>query len=239
MALTIPGELAWVLDMLDYEWPPLDEDEIHRAANITRTFREDLIGSIEDASSRINDDVPTAFKAGTATSYKNAWNETREQHMQQLVDLLDPAATGIDVLADAVLALKVKVIAELVITAAQIAAAVATAAFTLGLSAAANVAIIAARKAALKIATNAAIDALIGQLLSMVIEPLTEGAVALITAIADAPLVEGAIGEVSEFQADFAALEQAAADIDATAADQEKLGADYVQQITSLQIIQG
>lgn len=239
MALTIPGELVWVLDMLDYEWPPLDEDEIQRAAQMTRAFREDLIGTIESASSRINDDVPAAFKAGASKNYTEAWNETREQHLQQLVELLDPAATGIDVLADAVLALKIKVIAELVITAAQIAAAIATAALTLGLSAAANVAIIAARKAALKIATNVAIDALIGQLLSMLIEPLTEGAMAIIAELSSAPLVKGAIGEVSEFQADFAALEQAAADIDSTGGDQQKLGSEYIAQILSLQIIQG
>jgi uncharacterized protein YukE len=239
MAMTLPGELVWVLDMLDYEWPPLDEDELRRAASITRTFREDLIGTMEAASSRINDDVPAAFKAGAAKSYTSAWNETREQHMQQLVDLLEPAATGIDVMADAVVALKVKVIAELVITAAQIAAAIATAALTFGLSAAANAAIIAARKAALKIATNIALEALLGQILSMVIEPLTEGAVAFITAIADAPLVEGAMGEAKEFQADFAALEQAAGDIETTGSEQEKLGGQYIQQIASLQIIQG
>lgn len=238
MALRIPGELVWVLEMLDYEWPPLDEDEIHRAANITRTFREDLVGTMEEASNRINNDVPAAFKAGAAETYTTAWNETREQHMQQLVDLLDPAATGIDILADAVLALKVKVIAELVITAAQIAAAIAAAAFTFGLSAAANVAIIAARKAALKMATNIALDALIGQILSMLIEPLTEGALKFIVAISDAPLVQGAIGEMSEFQADFAALEQAAGDIDKTAGDQEKVGSEYISQILSLQIIQ-
>ena len=36
--MNIPGELVWVLDMLGYDWPPLDEDELRRAAEIMRTF---------------------------------------------------------------------------------------------------------------------------------------------------------------------------------------------------------
>ena len=236
MGMNIPGELAWVLDVLGYEWPQLDEDEIHRAASIVRQFKEDLEGSIEEANKRVNDDVTSALSAQTAGAYTNAWNSNRESNMQRLVDLLDPAAQGIDIFADAVLALKIKVIAELTITAAQIAAAAATAVVTLGGSVAANAAIIAARKVALDIATDIAVEQLAIQLLELVSEPLTNVAVSIAAAMLDAPLVEGALGEAAEYRADLEALEQTANDLERTAADQERLGQDFIAQISALQI---
>ncbi|MFY9714600.1 MAG: hypothetical protein WAK00_14115 [Microbacterium sp.] len=236
MGMNIPGELAWVLDVLGYEWPQLDEDEIHRAASIVRQFKEDLEGSIEEANKRVNDDVTSALSAQTAGAYTNAWNANRESNMQRLVDLLDPAAQGIDIFADAVLALKIKVIAELTITAAQIAAAAATAVVTLGGSVAANAAIIAARKVALDIATDIAVEQLAVQLLELVSEPLTNVAVSIAATMLDAPLVEGALGEAAEYKADLEALEQTANDLERTAADQERLGQDFIAQISALQI---
>lgn len=236
MGMNIPGELAWVLDVLGYEWPQLDEDEIHRAASIVRQFKEDLEGSIEEANKRVNDDVTSALSAQTAGAYTNAWNSNRESNMQRLVDLLDPAAQGIDIFADAVLALKIKVIAELTITAAQIAAAAATAVVTLGGSVAANAAIIAARKVALDIATDIAVEQLAIQLLELVSEPLTNVAVSIAATMLDAPLVEGALGEAAEYKADLEALEQTANDLERTAADQERLGQDFIAQISALQI---
>lgn len=237
--MNLPGELVWVLDMLGYDWPPLDEDEMRRAANIIRTFKDDIEGTIEQATARIKDDVGGAMKAQAATSFGNAWDTNRQQNVAQLVDVLDPAATGIDIAADAVLALKVKVIAELVITAAQIAAAAASAVFTLGASLAANAAIIALRKKLLDVATNIAIDQLAARLLPMVVEPLFNQAVPAVMAMLESPIVEGQTGDVSEFGADLAALDQAASDLDANGDDQEALAEDFLSQLSSCQIFTG
>ena len=38
MALTLPDEVAWVLDLLGYSWPDADEDKIHEAAEAWRQF---------------------------------------------------------------------------------------------------------------------------------------------------------------------------------------------------------
>ncbi|GAA3592193.1 hypothetical protein [Agrococcus terreus] len=239
MAMNLPGELVWVLDMLGYDWPPLDEDEMRRAANIIRTFKDDIEGTIDQATARIKDDVGSAMKAQAANSFGNAWDTNRQQNVEKLVDVLDPAASGIDIAADAVLALKVKVIAELVITAAQIAAAAASAVFTLGASLAANAAIIALRKKLLDVATNIAIDQLAARLLPMVVEPLFNQAVPAVMAMLDSPIVEGQTGDVSEFGADLAALDQAAADLDANGDDQEALAEDFLSQLSSCQIFTG
>ncbi|WP_444541777.1 WXG100-like domain-containing protein [Agrococcus terreus] len=237
--MNLPGELVWVLDMLGYDWPPLDEDEMRRAANIIRTFKDDIEGTIDQATARIKDDVGSAMKAQAANSFGNAWDTNRQQNVEKLVDVLDPAASGIDIAADAVLALKVKVIAELVITAAQIAAAAASAVFTLGASLAANAAIIALRKKLLDVATNIAIDQLAARLLPMVVEPLFNQAVPAVMAMLDSPIVEGQTGDVSEFGADLAALDQAAADLDANGDDQEALAEDFLSQLSSCQIFTG
>ncbi|KAA6436215.1 hypothetical protein FQ330_02025 [Agrococcus sediminis] len=239
MAMNLPGELVWVLDMLGYDWPPLDEDEMRRAASIMRQFKDDVEGTVEVAETRVKTGVATALTGQASTSFANAWDTDRATNIQQLVDALDPVAGGIEVGADAVVALKVKVIAELVITAAQIAAAAASAIITLGASAAASAAIIALRKKALDVLTNIAVDQLAQQLLPLIIEPLQGPMMDGITAMLEAELVEGAIGDVSEFQADLDALDQAAGDLESNAADQERLADDFIVQLSSCQIFTG
>lgn len=237
--MNLPGELVWVLDMLGYDWPPLDEDEMRRAASIMRQFKDDVEGTVEVAETRVKTGVASALTGQASTSFANAWDTDRATNIQQLVDALDPVAGGIEVGADAVVALKVKVIAELVITAAQIAAAAASAIITLGASAAASAAIIALRKKALDVLTNIAVDQLAQQLLPLIIEPLQGPMMDGITAMLEAELVEGAIGDVSEFQADLDALDQAAGDLESNAADQERLADDFIVQLSSCQIFTG
>ena len=237
--MNIPGELVWVLDMLGYDWPPLDEDEMRRAAEIMRTFKDDIEGTVDVAETRVKSGVGAAVKGQASTSFTNAWDTDKSSNIQKLIDALDPVAGGIDIGADAVVALKVKVIAELVITAAQIAAAVASAFFTFGASLAANAAIIALRKTALDVLTNVAVDQLAQQLLPMIIQPLQGPMMEGITAMLEAELVEGAIGDVSEFEADLDALDTAAADFDSNAADQERLADDFIAQLSSCQIFTG
>ncbi|HET8868147.1 MAG TPA: hypothetical protein VFM87_07415 [Agrococcus sp.] len=237
--MNIPGELVWVLDMLGYDWPPLDEDEMRRAAEIMRTFKDDIEGTVDVAETRVKSGVGAAVKGQASTSFTNAWDTDKSSNIQKLIDALDPVAGGIDIGADAVVALKVKVIAELVITAAQIAAAVASAFFTFGASLAANAAIIALRKKALDVLTNIAVDQLAQQLLPMIIQPLQGPMMEGITAMLEAELVEGAIGDVSEFEADLDALDTAAADFDSNAADQERLADDFIAQLSSCQIFTG
>lgn len=44
--MNLPHELAWVLQMLDFEWPEVDEDELHRGAQLVRQYGEDVSTSI-------------------------------------------------------------------------------------------------------------------------------------------------------------------------------------------------
>lgn len=239
MSINLPGDLAWVLNMLGYDWPEIDEDEVRRGAGFTRDFRTDLEGALQQADSTINNDFGSIIQTGAAKSLMNAWDENKSSNITKMYELLDPAASAMDIFAAAVEALKLKVIAELVITAAQLAIAAATAFVTAGASAAANAAIMFARKKALDFVTNVIIDQLIGQILEMVIEPLSGALVTLANRVMDAPATQGMIGDPREYRADLDALETAAGDLDSNATDQGRITDDYVSRMTSLQIVTG
>ncbi|QOR70503.1 hypothetical protein IM660_18245 [Ruania alkalisoli] len=235
MGMTIPGELDYVLDLLGYEWPNLDEDAIREAAVLMRGLRDDLQGTLDDLDNTINVELAEAFTSKTATAYIDAWTDNRTQNMDQMLDLMPTVADGIDIFADAVLALKVKVIAELTITAAQIAAAAASAVVTLGASVAANAAIIAARKKALDIATDLAMEQLLGQILTLVIEPLTDTAAGLAEAVVAAPITSSG-SETSSFDASYDLMEQLAQAIDDCGVEQEERIDTFISQVMGLPI---
>lgn len=235
MALNIPSELAFVLNLLGFDWPELDEDEIHRAAHIMRQFSDDIQGTMDEVGARVTGDVPSAVTANAASSYSEAWEESQSS-MGEFCELIDGAATGVDLAADAVLALKLKVIAELVITAAQLAAATAAAFATFGLAAAAQPAIILARKKIMDIIVGEMVAAAVIQIITLVQDPLTDVLESVLDEILDAPVVSSAVGQVEEYQTDYAALEQASRDMDRSSREQERLGEDFMAQIMSLQI---
>jgi len=233
MALTIPGELAWVLDLLGFEWPQLDEDAIHQAAHIMRQFEEDLNSAIDAADANVQE-AYASVTGSFARAHADAWDEERSGSMRQLSDLVGPAATGVDLFADAIVALKLKVIAELVITAAQIAVAIASAFVTFGAGAAVQAAILVARKKALDILTDIMIDAAVGQVLEMVMDPLIQVAEPLIDATMDSPVVQGAVGEAEALILDLNALDRASTGMAQTSDDVDSLGEDFVSQIMAL-----
>ncbi|WP_408896611.1 hypothetical protein ACJ5H2_16955 [Nocardioides sp. R1-1] len=239
MGMMLPNELIWIMDKLGFEWPDLDEDEIRKAAVLLRQYGEDLDATIAWADQRINADVVGTTKGNAGLAYADGWNQARSQHLQQLVDFIDPAATGVDVFADAVLALKVKVIAEVTITAAQVVAALASAAFTFGAGAAVAAGLIIARKKALDALTDMAVEEVMAQVLPMIIEPFTQQIPAVVDAVLNAPVVTGAVGEVGEYQMDLAALEQASADLETNAQDQESITEQFLADIAALNITGG
>lgn len=232
MGMTIPGELDFVLDMLGYEWPNVNEDAVRDAAQLLRGLESDLRGTLDELEIRVNE-LGDGAKAQSVNALIRAWTENRTANMDGLLDALPGVATGIDVLADAIVGLKVKVIAELTITAAQIAAAAATAVVTAGLSVAGNAAIIAVRKKALDIATDIAMEEVLGQVASMVIEPLTGTITELAMAIAEAPIVSG--GEATAgTQLSYDLMEQIATALADCGANQYDLCATFAAEVSAL-----
>ncbi|WP_141779318.1 hypothetical protein [Nocardioides albertanoniae] len=230
--MTVPGELDFVLDLLGYEWPNVDEDAVREAAQMVRRLEEDLRGTLNDLEVRVNE-LGDGAKAQSTNALIRAWTENRTANMDSLLDAMPGIATGIDVAADAIVGLKVKVIAELTITAAQIAAAAATAVVTAGLSVAGNAALIAARKKALDIATDLLMEELIGQIASMVVEPLTGTIAEAAVSIASAPLVsDGDATAATELSYDV--MDQIATALNDCGTDQYELCTTFAAEVSAL-----
>ena len=68
----------------------------------------------------------------------------------------------------------------------------------------------------------------------MAIEPLAEQLPAVIDAILDAPMVEGAVGDTDEFHADLAALEDAQSTMKLHGADIQSLTNTFFAEFSAL-----
>ena len=228
----LPNELIWVMDKLGLEWPDIDEDEVRKAAALVRGYQGDMESLIQAADRRINGDIAAAMRGQTGAAHVSGWNRNRSENVQQLLDLLGPASTGIDLAADIVFALKVKVIAEVTLTLAQLIPLLAAGPFGAGGAAV----LILARKKLFSMMMEATLEQVINQLLPLAIEPLVDQVPGLVVALLDAPVVENTVGDVDEFFADLEALDQAAADMDAHADDVEQLTDRLLADLANLQI---
>lgn len=232
MGMMLPNELIWIMDKLGLEWPDIDEDEVHKAAEYLRVYQGDMEALVQAADRRINGDLALAMQGQTATAHVTGWNRNRSENVQGLLDLLGPATTGIDIAADIVLALKIKVIAEVTLTLVQLVPLLAMGPFGAGGAAV----LILARKKLFSMAMEATLEQVINQVLPMVVEPLAQQVPALAMALLDAPVVEGAVGDVDEFYADLTALDQAAEEMDGHASDVEELTDRLLADLANLQI---
>lgn len=232
MGMMLPNELIWVMDKLGLEWPDIDEDEVRKAAGYVRGYRDDMEALVQSADRRINGDIAAAMRGEAGAAHLNGWNRNRSENVQQLLDVLGPAAVGIDIAADIVLALKIKVIADITITLAQLIPLLA--AGPLGAGGAAV--LILARKKLFAMAMEITLEKVIDEVLPLAIEPLVDQVPTIVNALLDAPVVEGVIGDSDEFFADLEALDQAADEMDAQAADVEELTDRLLADIANLQI---
>ncbi len=232
MGMMLPDELIWVMDKLGLEWPDIDEDEVRKAAVYVRAYRDDMESLVQTADRRINGELASAMRGEAGTAHVTGWNRNRSENVQQLLDILGPAAVGIDIAADIVLALKVKVIVDVTVTLAQLIPLLAAGPFGAGGAAL----LIIARKKLFSMAMEITLEKVIDEVLPLAIEPLAEQVPGLVMALMDAPVVEGTVGDVDEFFADLDALDQAATDMDAHAADVEDLTDRLLADIANLQI---
>ncbi|MER5752752.1 PE-PGRS family protein [Streptomyces sp. NPDC002088] len=138
MALTLPSELVWVLDLLGYSWPEADEDALHQVAETWRAFGKQL-EEIETHGEGYARTV-VAGNAGTAVDgFSKAWgaytgSNGEDRYLPDARTACEVIALTFDGAAIAVLTAKLAVIAQLIALAIEIIAAQASAPFTFGLS---------------------------------------------------------------------------------------------------------
>ncbi len=229
MGMMLPNELVWVMEKLGFEWPDVDEDEVRKGASLVRSFGSDLEDVIQAVDRKMNGDIGGAMRGQTGPSTVSAWNTNRSQNLQKLVDIMPPAATAMDVGADAIFALKMKVIVD--VTSTMIAL---VAMLTNPITAAGAGPMLLIKKKLLNAAVDIAVEQLLNQLAPMAIEPLAEQLPAVIDAILDAPMVEGQAGDSDEFYADLQALEDAQAAMKLHGTDIETLTSTFFAEFSAL-----
>jgi hypothetical protein len=138
MSLTLPGELVWVLDLLGYTWPEVDEEALHKVAETWRAFGEELEEIQREGEGLARTVVAHNF--GTAVDgFSKDWGaytgaNGEDRYLPDAKTACEMIAFAFDAAAIAVLTAKLAVIAQLVALAIEIIAAQAAAPFTFGLS---------------------------------------------------------------------------------------------------------
>lgn len=229
MGMMLPNELVWVMEKLGFEWPDIDEDEVRRGAGLVRNLGTDLEDAIQAVDRKMNGDVTAAMRGQAGPATLGAWNANRSQNLQKLIDIMPPAATAMDIGAEAIFALKMKVIVDVSSTLITL-VAMLTNPFT----AAGAGPMLLIKKKLLNAAVDIAVEQLLNQLLPMAIEPMSEQLPAVIDAVLDAPMVEATAGDSDEFFADLAALEEAQAAMKLHGADLQSVTSTFYAEFSAL-----
>ncbi|MFJ1796139.1 WXG100-like domain-containing protein [Kitasatospora griseola] len=175
MAIELPGELVWVMDLLGFNWPEVNEDKVREFAGHVRQFATNVDSTHETASAIIRQ-MAEHYQADSYGQLVERWTAMSNSHMDEIVQVCGVVGTVLEVAADAIVAAKLAVITQLGIAAAELVAAAATAVATLGVSAAAEAALIEVTKRVVNQILQEVEQQIIGELVSRAIEPL-EGVV--------------------------------------------------------------
>lgn len=200
-------------------------------AEMVRVFKDDLESKVMVMDRKVNGDLAAAMRGQAGPAYVGAWNANRSQNLQKLLDLLGPAPTGIDIAADVVFGLKMKVIFDVTTTMVTLVAMLTNPVTALGAGP-----MILIKKKLLNAAVDIAVEQTLNQILPMVIEPLAEQLPGVVMAALDSPLVESVAGDPEEFYADLQALEQAEGEMEQNAADIETLTDRLLTDLATLNI---
>ncbi|MGW7553204.1 WXG100-like domain-containing protein [Streptomyces rimosus] len=136
MALTLPGEVVWVLDLLGYSWPEADEDKLMECGRAWLEFAAQ-VGRTDGRGGSVVREVVSANSGEAVSRFSETWEDFSGGVGAYLPDAqiaADVIGMAFEVAAAAVFAAKVEVIVQLVVLAVELISAQAAAPFTLGLS---------------------------------------------------------------------------------------------------------
>ena len=229
MGMMLPNELVWVMEKLGFDWPDIDEDEVRKGATLVRNLGTDLETVIQSVDRLMNGEIVVALRGKTGPAAVSAWNTKRSQNLQKLVDIMPPASTAMDVGAEVILGLKMKVIFDVTTTLIALVGMLTNPITAVGAGP-----MLLIKKRLLNAAVDIVVEQLMEQMLPMVITPLAEELPAIITAVLDAPMVEAVVGDSDEFYADLEALDNAQASLQIHAADFSTVTSTFFTEFSAL-----
>lgn len=156
MSVMLPGDLVFVLNLIGFNWPTADEDKLRQSAQHWREYASELEHVIADTN-RVLVQVRADNSGESIDALEQHWQDFA-QHLHGAHDAAGTAAEVLDDFALAVEVLKGKVVAQLLILAAELAATTGAAFFTFGVAEAAAPEEIVATQGFMRWATNVAIQ---------------------------------------------------------------------------------
>ncbi|MGW2404587.1 WXG100-like domain-containing protein [Streptomyces sp. NPDC001739] len=135
MAITLPTELDWILDLLGFQWPNVDEDKMREAAEGWSNFAA-AARQYQSQGVTASHAVHGANSGEAIEAFDNAWKKFGGDggFLEEAADAADALAIVLQVVATIVLVMKIAVIAQLIALAIEFVAAQAAAPVTLGAS---------------------------------------------------------------------------------------------------------
>ncbi len=132
MSVVLPEDLAWVLNLLGFNWPNIDEDQLRAAAAADRRLAQQAETARGHADAA--QEIITSRNAGVSVDAFSAHASKVSVHLGRLAQVYDLTADALDAIALVVEGAKIAVVGQLAALAAEIAAAAAATIFTFGLS---------------------------------------------------------------------------------------------------------
>jgi hypothetical protein len=135
MSLTLPDDLTWVLNLLGFMWPQADEDKLRACAQAWRAFGAEVVRINQDAG-LVAAQVTAENTSESIDAFERYWHGVggRGGDFDRAKEAADHMATALDGMATLVEGVKIAIIAQLGLLAAEIIADQLAAPETLGLS---------------------------------------------------------------------------------------------------------
>ncbi|MFJ6775302.1 hypothetical protein ACIQOV_30795 [Kitasatospora sp. NPDC091257] len=171
MAIELPGGLAWVVDLLGVPWPQVNEDKVREYAGHVRNFATNIDHTHAAATATLRE-MAQHYQAQSYNQLVARWSKMTKDHLHELVIACNASATALDVAADAIVAMKLAVITELGILAAEAVGGTIASIATLGAASVAEAAAIAATRKIVNRLIKEAEEEVIAILITKAMDPL-------------------------------------------------------------------
>lgn len=132
--IMLPVEVDWVLDLLGFQWPNIDEDKMRDAAEGWSTFAASVRAAQHQGESATQA-VRGANSGEAIEAFENKWKKfSGDGFLDESAEAAEGLAIVLQIVATIIMVMKLAVIAQLIALAFEFAAAQAAAPVTLGAS---------------------------------------------------------------------------------------------------------
>ncbi|WP_371479985.1 WXG100 family type VII secretion target [Kitasatospora sp. NBC_00315] len=173
MAIELPGEVVSFLQFIGVNWPQVNEDTVREFGQHVREFAENVDRTHGECTATIQQ-IGEAYEGAGYDALLAKWGQMSDGHMNELVQACHVVATALDIAADAIIAMKLEAIAELVAMAVAFVADQAAAVVTFGAAEAALLLIEEAAKKLVNYLEQQLEQYVLGQVIEAAMEPLIE-----------------------------------------------------------------